>query len=369
VNNGARTIKPNFWTCVDDPKRFCKSIWFDAAITKIVPHSFAEKRIFDNEKWVDLKTVVGECPNVMYFHRNEKFMANRWLYEDTINWGNSKDNGGGRSVMLASMKILFLLGFRNVFLMGADFMMTDKLTYHFDEQRNEGAVRGNMSTYEKLKTEYFPQLKPHFEQEGFNVYNCNKESQLKVFDYVPFEDAIAFATANLGDVDNERTWGMYSKPEERQKWINEPPAKQKVHLKNIAARPQSPVTMDKSTIQINTEPTTEPMVEEVAKAIETPEVINPKLPTAMPMQSQKMVPPKPIPPPARLIKESKDVPEKQVAQQNKPQVKFVNFDKEQTQSKTQESDPTRIIRRMPCGGGISFGSSTTENTTLEDDGK
>ena len=58
MNNGARTIRPNFWTCVDDPKRFLKSIWFDPCITKVVPHSFAEKRIFDNEKWADLKTVV-----------------------------------------------------------------------------------------------------------------------------------------------------------------------------------------------------------------------------------------------------------------------------------------------------------------------
>jgi hypothetical protein len=241
MNNGPRTIRPNLWSCVDDPKRFMKSIWFDPCIMKIVPHSFAEKKLFDNETWQDMDRVVGECPNVIYFHRNEKFMAERFLYEDTVNWGNSGDNGGGRSVMLASMRILFLLGFRKVYLLGADFNMSETNTYHFDEQRHKGAVNGNLSTYEKLQNEYFPALKPYFESEGFYVYNCNPESKLKVFDFVDFNDAISEAITPLGDVENERTWGLYSKPEERQKWVNEPPEQNKAHLTKISERPTIPV--------------------------------------------------------------------------------------------------------------------------------
>jgi hypothetical protein len=245
INNGARTIRPNLWSCVDDPQRFLKSIWLDPCIQKIVPHSFAEKPIFDNEKWQKANMVVGQCPNVVYFHRNEKFHADRWLYEDTVNWGNSGDNGGGRSVMLASLKIMFLMGFRNVFLMGADFKMSETNTYHFDEQRHDGAVRGNNNTYNQLKNEFFPALKPHFDKEGFNVYNCNPESELKVFDFVDFNDAIQFATKNLGDVDNERTWGLYSKPKERGKWKNEPSENQKAHLGAIRNRPDAPIFIDR----------------------------------------------------------------------------------------------------------------------------
>lgn len=241
MNNGARTIRPNFWTCVDDPKRFMKSVWLDPCITKFIPHAHAEKKIFDNEKWEDSQILVGQCPNVVYYHRNEKFMAERFLFEDTVNWGNSGDNGGGRSVFLPVIRICFLLGFRNIYLMGADFKMSSNYTYHFDEQRAKGAVNCNNNTYDRLKEEYLPALKPYLEAEGCNVYNCNPESELKVFDYVPFDEAIKNATNGMGDVDNERTWGMYSKPTERQKWKEEPAANQKGHLINIQGRPAAPI--------------------------------------------------------------------------------------------------------------------------------
>jgi hypothetical protein len=233
INNGPKTIRPNFWTCVDDPKRFMKSIWLDPCITKIVPHSHAEKKLFDNQKWEDMDMVAGECPNVIYFHRNEKFVADRFLFEDTINWGNSADNGGGRSVMLPVLRICFLLGFRRVFLLGADFKMSSTYTYHFDEQRAKGAVNCNMNTYDRLKNDYLPSLKPYFDEEGFEVYNCNPDSELKVFDYLSYENAIDMACSHLGDIKNERTWGLYSKPEEREKWKEEPPLECKAHLSSL----------------------------------------------------------------------------------------------------------------------------------------
>ncbi len=241
MNNGARTIRPNFWTCVDDPKRFIKSIWMDPCITKFVPHAHAEKSIFDNEKWQGSNILVGQCPNVVYFHRNEKFMADRFLFEDTINWGNSGDNGGGRSVMLPIIRICFLLGFRKIYLMGADFKMSETYTYHFDEQRAKGAVNCNMGTYDRLKNDYLPQLKPYLDAEGVQVFNCNPESELKIFPHMPFEQAIAEASSPLGDVDNERTWGMYSKPEERQKWKQEPDISAKAHLIHAQDRGSVPV--------------------------------------------------------------------------------------------------------------------------------
>lgn len=322
INNGPRTVRPNLWTCVDSPERFLKSIWLDPTFAKIVPITFAEKPIFDNEKWQTAKIRVQDCPNMIYFRRNEKFVANRFLKELTVNWGNHKDNGGGRSVMLAALKIMFLLGFRNVFLLGADFKMSKDYTYHFDEQREKGAVKGNNDTYQKLANEYFPQLKPHFEAEGFNVYNCNPESELKVFDFVDYNDAISFASSNLGDVDNERTWGMYSKPEERQNWIKEPDATQKPHLKNIVGQ-TTPVYMDRGKIENNS----------VGHSQEMPQqrVIN-KAPVNIP-KSQPMG--------QQIVKQNQSVNSSIV----------VN-----NENKTEEK---RIIRSVPCGAGISFGSSAT----------
>ena len=243
INNGPKTIRPTFWSCVDDPKRFIKSIWVDPNITKFVPHAHSEKPLFDSNTWqiaigkkIDGsmgQLLVGDCPNVVYYHRNSKFHAERFLTEDTINWGNAAEfnkEAPGRTVMLPVFRILYLLGFRNIYLLGADFKMSETYTYHFDEQRHKGAVQGNLSTYNTMQNIFFPQLKPYFDAAGFNVWNCTEDSGLTVFPFKKYEDAIAECMAPLGDYENERTWGLYTKPEERAKWTEEPPPECKPHL-------------------------------------------------------------------------------------------------------------------------------------------
>ena len=212
VNNSVKTFRPNLWTSVDHPSHFIKSIWFDPTITKFVPYSHSEKFIFDNEKWVDTDVKVGDCPNVWFFKRNEKFIAEQFLIEDTINWGNHKDFGGGRSVMLAAIRILFHIGVRTIYLLGCDFKMDNNGSkYHFDQNRSDSSIKGNMSTY-KLLCERFELLRPIFEKYGLYVYNCNEESGLKAFPIIKFEDAIRSAASNMPiDITNERTDGLYDR--------------------------------------------------------------------------------------------------------------------------------------------------------------
>ncbi|MFA5313783.1 MAG: hypothetical protein WC375_10800 [Methanomassiliicoccales archaeon] len=234
MNNGPRTFRPNFWCCVDHPERFMKSIWLDPNIMKFVPFAHFERKIFDNGiAWKGMDKMVGECPNVVGYRRNEKFMADRFLFEDTFNWGNHRDYGGGRSVFLPTLRILFLLGFRKVYLVGVDMKMSETYAYHFDEQRDKGAVHCNNSTYDRLMNDYLPQLKPYLDAEGFKVYNCNSDSALKVFPFAKFEDAIKEMTDPLGDIANERTWGMYCKPGEKENWKDEPEDIHKRHLITI----------------------------------------------------------------------------------------------------------------------------------------
>ena len=233
INNGPKTHRPNFWTCVDDPSRFLKSIWMDAKIMKFIPQSHFDKKIFDNEKWEMTDIFVRDCPNVVGYMRNEKFEAEKFMMQSSLNWGNHKDFGGCRSVMLPSIRILHLLGFRKVYLLGCDMKMTETYAYHFDEQRSKGAVSCNNSTYDRLKSEYFPKLKPYFDKVGFQVFNCNPESELKVFPFISFEDAIKEATSGIPDYKTERVWGLYSKPEEKADCKKEAEENQKIHLKTI----------------------------------------------------------------------------------------------------------------------------------------
>lgn len=355
INNGPRTVRPNLWSCVDDPARFSFSIWNDPCITKIVPFSFAEKNIFDNEKWEMSTKKVQDCPNVIYIRRNEKMEYKRFLKELSFNWGNHKDFGGGRSVMLMSLKIMFLLGFRKVYLLGADFNMSETQTYHFDEQRSKGAVHGNMSTYDKLQNEYFPKLKPHFDAEGFHVYNLNPNSKLKVFDFANYNDAIKEASKELGDVDNERTWGMYSVPKEKSKWKNEPSQEQKAHLNTIKNRPQTPIYIDDTEEQ-----------EEQAEEQETFETLE-----ALETQNES---PKPIvkapeiliPTPARQQIKISNIPSIPIRVPQKIPIAPVMPEVIHNTFPIQEN---RIIRNKPCGATITGSSSNIPNITIPDNGR
>lgn len=229
LNNAVRSHRGQASCIVDDPARFVKSLWLDPCIMKFVPFACMEKPLWDNEKWEPMKIKVGDCPSVIAFRRNEKFMSHRFLYEDTINWGCHKQWGGGRSVMLAAIRILFLLGFRNIYLVGVDFEMTDDKRYHFDEGRTQSAVKNNMSTYKKMK-KWWSELQPYFLAENFIVKNCNSESKLTTFPFISFEEAIKEASQPLGDVVNERTEGMYSTYQEKMTAVQKEKESQKAEI-------------------------------------------------------------------------------------------------------------------------------------------
>lgn len=211
INNTAKSFRPNLWTCVDEPGHFIKSIWLDPTITKLVPFCHAEKTIFDNEKWTETNIKVGDCPNVLFYRRNEVFNAEQFLFEDTINWGNHSELGGGRSVLLVALRLMFFLGVRTVFLLGVDFEMSPDKKYHFAQDRTQQSINNNNETF-RLLIERFTLLKSIFEKYNFNVFNCNKESKLTVFPFIDFEEAVKIATQEMPlDIANERTEGLYDR--------------------------------------------------------------------------------------------------------------------------------------------------------------
>jgi hypothetical protein len=92
--------------------------------------------------------------------------------------------------------------------LGVDFEMSAEKKYHFSENRPPGTIRANMQTYAKLQR-WLAELQPYFLKEEFIVKNCNPESKLKAFPFMPFDEAVAEATALLGNYTRERTVGMY----------------------------------------------------------------------------------------------------------------------------------------------------------------
>jgi hypothetical protein len=204
VNNGAHGFRPQLWTCVDDPIRFLDSIWRDPGILKFVPQNFFTKPIWEPEQDRLSNWTVRDFPNVLGYRRNERFQAAQWLQEDTFNWGNHADYGGGRSVMLVALRLAYLLGFRKVHLLGCDFQMDEQNRYWFDEERTPASIRSNTSSY-RIMTGYFEQLKPHFDHAGFQVFNCNPNSHLKVFPFADPDQALDAARVRTAG----GTRGMY----------------------------------------------------------------------------------------------------------------------------------------------------------------
>ena len=206
VNNAATVVRPNLWVSVDDPSHFSDVIWRDPGIWKFVPLCHMEKSIWQRNGSGDLEPGserVGEMPAVFGYRRNEHFVAEQWLYEDSFNWGNhgnlvdAHDVKGSRSVMLVALRMLFFLGVRTVYLVGCDFRMASgQANYAFEQDRSTGSIVGNNQTYQALNVR-LKALQPYFEREGFEVVNCTPASGLTVFPFLKYDQAIAKVTADL----------------------------------------------------------------------------------------------------------------------------------------------------------------------------
>ncbi|MCI0534287.1 MAG: hypothetical protein L0Z50_03560 [Verrucomicrobiales bacterium] len=218
VNNAAAVVRPNLWVSVDDPGNFCDAIWRDPAIWKFVPLCHMEKNFtVRNEagELVPSQESVGDMPLVFGYRRNEAFVAEQWLYEDTFNWGNHSEGvdaygiKGSRSVMLVALRMLFYLGIRRLFLIGCDFRMAyEAQNYAFDQSRSRSSVNGNKSSYAALNVR-LAQLKSHFDRENFAVYNCTPNSGLQVFPSRSYDEAIEEALGAFPRTMN--TSGMYDR--------------------------------------------------------------------------------------------------------------------------------------------------------------
>jgi len=245
INNGPAFFRPNFWVMGDDTKSFVKSIWLDPKIIKCIPKGKEKQRIWDNEAWKEMDVRTCDCPSMIYFERNEHFQANTFLTEPSINWGNHSNRCicgfmrpdvdgkekirvcphcgerrfGCRSIMFLAIRLAHILGVRTLYLLGADFKMTEDYTYSFDQARAPGSVDNNNKYYAEM-IRRFDLLRPYFDKAGFRVFNCTPDSGLPSFPKMTFEDAISEATRDLppAEIDQyglwrikERTEGLYDR--------------------------------------------------------------------------------------------------------------------------------------------------------------
>ena len=198
VNNSWSVFTPDLWTCVDPPSKFLYSGWMNPQIMKFVPRRLKQHRLkwkAGENDWVETGMLAGHAPNTYLFERNAQFSHHKYLTEQTVNWGQTAKKPcsvgikSSRSVMFAAIKILYILGIRRIYLLGCDFSMDGSKGYAFDQHRGVGGIQGNNRSY-NIMQQRFEALKPHFEECGLSVYNCNPESGLKVFPHRDLDEVI-----------------------------------------------------------------------------------------------------------------------------------------------------------------------------------
>lgn len=214
INNiGAyKSIRPNFWLCTDETSQFHEVIWKDGQIWKFIPEHFSGKpfKLADGS-WS--KYCKRLCPNTWTFTLNEKFNSKEFFTTDNVCFGASKDFkddlglAGGRSTMLAAFKILFYLGFKKIFLLGVDFKMKEEEPYAFPQKKHKAGCNTNNGSY-KLLEKRLTALKPQMKNFGMEVYNCNLESHLKCFPFLPVWEAIDLALKDFY-TDDPKLENMY----------------------------------------------------------------------------------------------------------------------------------------------------------------
>lgn len=197
VNNSACEVPCTMMTYSDTASKFHHNIYRDPSCMKFVPRQRLNK--FTRVKNVDgsfsKSAKVREFPNTIAFRRNCYFDPVNWLSEPSVNWGNnldaSKRNGWPQelNIMFIALKLAFYLGFRTVYLLGCDWNMKESKPYAFNQSKHAGGCASNNNKY-KIVESMLTALKPHFDANGFNVYNCNAASGLTLFEHVSFNNAI-----------------------------------------------------------------------------------------------------------------------------------------------------------------------------------
>lgn len=193
----ATHIRPQAWFSVDQCKTYHAAIWRDPAIMKFVArqhrHKGDEARVPLNIKgeWT-LDELTSQCPNVWYYQRGDEWDLQSFLDRPYAMWRTTEEVGkdrGKKSVMLVALRLLYWLGFRSVFIIGADFLMQTHRQYAFAATKGERACRSNNKAYDALNIA-FHRLRPILESRGMNVYNATTGGRLTAFDRVPFSEAV-----------------------------------------------------------------------------------------------------------------------------------------------------------------------------------
>ena len=212
INNSWSLVKPDFWIGFDSPGRFYDGGWMDPSIIKFVPWQNREQNLNHREgdDITDLKINTMDAPNCWFLSNNTTFNPETWFTEKSANWGGPikgvEPEGGFRVTMFGALRLLYYLGFQEVYLLGCDWEMNPNMEYEpyaWEEDRSKDIRVKNNNMYKWMEGG-LKLLQPGFDEANFQIYNCNPHSKLSLFPHVSYEDAIERST--FPEIRGTRGW-------------------------------------------------------------------------------------------------------------------------------------------------------------------
>lgn len=192
-------VRPHIWTHSDKPIKFHEGLWYDSAVLKIVPWTMWGKPVYRRLSGNLLPSgrAAKDMACTIAYVRHHCFDPDTYLTLEAVCQGNDKKhakvhpNGWPHIIntMFSMPRILYSLGIRTVYILGADFRMDVTNPYAFDQTKNrEGVIEVNR--HFRDMNGMFTALRPKFDAAGFQVFNCFEHSGLTAFPYKPFEECL-----------------------------------------------------------------------------------------------------------------------------------------------------------------------------------
>ncbi len=196
-------LVPTIWMCMEKQQEMPYQIWEDKTLIKVVTQEVYDKGYmqpqgkppYGDKPLFRMAPIRDYTKNTYWFKLANSYKSETYFTDDKVQWGmdaERKDEhgiSGRRSIMLAHFRILQHLGFKRIYLLGVDFRMDKTQPYAYQREKSGPAVAQNNLLYEALQIR-LSALYPLMLKAGLEVFNCNPDSQLKIFPYISYEDAL-----------------------------------------------------------------------------------------------------------------------------------------------------------------------------------
>jgi len=182
INNAATLVKPTFWIGSDQPRCYARQILYDPSFMKFINWGKRDSLV-DDVWW-------AKYPNTYAYSSVDDFTIHNFLHRSNhlVWWKNT---------WFAALQLLYRLGFRRVFTIGADFQIETNSQYAWETKIADEFIFKNKRLYKKT-VNTMEELDEHFIQHDFHVLNCSPKSALRnKFGFTPLESAVEFATSHV----------------------------------------------------------------------------------------------------------------------------------------------------------------------------